>query len=196
MHPILDPGSQTFWRRVEETRALQLAFVFYLQRHLPSLARLRQVLAVHFLKLFSCHHPFVDGNTCRYSSFCLAQYRTPQMVGCFQVDFISSHPSLLVSNFFFYARLRSNSLLQQGCLRYDCRLPLHCWCHKYRFGRFGILLSASRFGANRRVLAPRDSRLGDSNYPAPAFGTARALVTSAASLSAASVAQSRSRNRQ
>ena len=107
MHPILDPGSRTFWRRVEETRALQLAFVFYLQRHLPSLARLRQVLAVHFLKLFSCHHPFVDGNTCRYSSFCLAQYRTPQMVGCFQVDFISSHPSLLVSNFFFV----------QGCVR-------------------------------------------------------------------------------
>ena len=44
-----------------------------------------------------------------------------------------------VQFFFFYARLRSNSLLQQGCLRYDCRLPLHCWCHKYRFGRFGIL---------------------------------------------------------
>ena len=39
--------------RVQATSALQLAFVFNQQQHLPSLASLRQVLAVHFSKLLS-----------------------------------------------------------------------------------------------------------------------------------------------
>ena len=53
-----DDSADVLAQVVKPSCALQLAFVFYQQQHLSSLAWLRQVLAVHFSKLLSFHYLF------------------------------------------------------------------------------------------------------------------------------------------
>ena len=58
--------------------------------------------------------------------------------------------------FFLCKRLGSNpSLKQKG---YHSRFPLYCPCHQLTIRAIRNLFSTSRFGANCRVLAPRESR--------------------------------------